>query len=131
MPALSFVADLQDSSWGGRGSPGNHKSPHARRRRSPLLPGKQQRPKQKQRNSWERAGNENTPNHKEAYHETHGERDPPCSGPSFFVSCAFLESCTNCTPRFESLRNTLHETLGPRVRVLFFYYILSYWFHRN
>ncbi|XP_029054693.1 uncharacterized protein LOC114881969 isoform X1 [Osmia bicornis bicornis] len=65
-------AELQDSSWGGRGSPGNHRSPHARRRRSPHLPGRQQRPKQKQRNSWERAGNENSPNRKEAYHETNG-----------------------------------------------------------
>ncbi|XP_015431708.1 PREDICTED: uncharacterized protein LOC107188004 isoform X1 [Dufourea novaeangliae] len=65
-------ADPQDSSWGGRGSPGNHRSPRARRRRSPNLPGKQQRPKQKQRNSWERAGNENSPNRKEAYHETDG-----------------------------------------------------------
>ncbi|CAK9825926.1 Uncharacterized protein KIAA0930 homolog [Anthophora retusa] len=67
-------ADLQDSSWGGRGSPGNHRSPHARRRRSPLLPGRQQRPKQKQRNSRERSRNENdsSPSRKEAYHETHG-----------------------------------------------------------
>ncbi|OAD61227.1 hypothetical protein WN48_00546 [Eufriesea mexicana] len=64
-------ADLQDSSWGGRGSPGNHRSPHVRRRRSPL-PNRQQRPKQKQRNSWECSENENSPNHKEAYHETHG-----------------------------------------------------------
>ncbi|KAF3420344.1 hypothetical protein E2986_00853 [Frieseomelitta varia] len=66
-------ADLQDSSWGGRGSPGNHKSPQVRRRRSPLHPGRQQaRPKQKLRNSWERTENENSPNRKEAYHETHG-----------------------------------------------------------
>ncbi|XP_076175761.1 uncharacterized protein LOC143150974 isoform X3 [Ptiloglossa arizonensis] len=65
-------ADLQDSSWGGRGSPGNRRSPRARRRRSPHLPGRQQRPNQKQRNSWEPAGNENAANLKEAYHETHG-----------------------------------------------------------
>ncbi|XP_016920202.1 uncharacterized protein LOC108002821 isoform X2 [Apis cerana] len=66
-------ADLQDSSWGGRGSPGNHRSPHVRRRRSPHLPARQQRPKHKQRNSWERSENENgTPNHKEAYRDTHG-----------------------------------------------------------
>ncbi|XP_053999839.1 uncharacterized protein LOC128887685 isoform X1 [Hylaeus anthracinus] len=68
-------ADLQDSSWGGRGSPENHKSPRARRRRSPLLPDRQQRPNQKQRNSWEHGGNENSPNRKEAYHETHGLRN--------------------------------------------------------
>ncbi|CAL7936931.1 unnamed protein product [Xylocopa violacea] len=68
-------ADLQDSSWGGRGSPGNHRSPHARRRRSPHLPGRQQSSKQTQRNSWERTGNENSPNRKEAYHETHGLRN--------------------------------------------------------
>ncbi|KOC71321.1 Uncharacterized protein KIAA0930 [Habropoda laboriosa] len=67
-------ADLQDSSWGGRGSPGNHRSPNARRRRDPILPGRQPRPKQKQRNSRERAGNENdsSPSREEAYHETHG-----------------------------------------------------------
>lgn len=85
-PALSFVADLQDSSWGGRGSPGNHRSPQVRRRRSPFLSGRQQRPKQKQRNSWERTENENSSNHKEAYHETHGERAPACSKRLFFVS---------------------------------------------
>ncbi|XP_003393771.1 uncharacterized protein LOC126918316 isoform X1 [Bombus affinis] len=68
-------ADLQDSSWGGRGSPGNHRSPQVRRRRSPFLSGRQQRPKQKQRNSWERTENENSSNHKEAYHETHGLRN--------------------------------------------------------
>ncbi|KAG6803377.1 hypothetical protein HZU73_01296 [Apis mellifera caucasica] len=75
-------ADLQDSSWGGRGSPGNHRSPHVRRRRSPHVPARQQRPKHKQqRNSWERSENENgTSNHKEAYrdhtHEKHGTSAP-------------------------------------------------------
>ncbi|XP_026671314.1 uncharacterized protein LOC108627332 isoform X4 [Ceratina calcarata] len=67
-------ADEQDSSWGGRGSPGNHRSPNARRRRSPHLSGRQHRPKQKQRNSWERTGIDNSVNRKETYHETLGKR---------------------------------------------------------
>ncbi|KAG7198406.1 hypothetical protein KM043_005794 [Ampulex compressa] len=61
-------ADAQDSSWGGRGSPGKRRSPRARRRRSPLLPAR--RTPQKQRNSWDRPGN--SPSRKEGYQETHG-----------------------------------------------------------
>lgn len=80
MPALSFVADVQDSSWGGRGSPGNRRSPRSlRRRRSPLVQQQlQQHPvhnKQRQRNARERSGmNEISPIRKETiYRETHGE----------------------------------------------------------
>lgn len=85
MPALSFVADVQDSSWGGRGSPGKRRSPRSfRRRRSPsarqqqLQQQQQQVPvhnKQRQRNARERSGtNENSPIRKETiYRETHGE----------------------------------------------------------
>ena len=75
MPALSFVADVQDSSWGGRGSPGNRRRPRSlRRRRSPLA--QQQHPvhnKQREHNARERSGmNENSPK-ETIYRETHGE----------------------------------------------------------
>ncbi|XP_011345774.2 uncharacterized protein LOC105284160 isoform X1 [Ooceraea biroi] len=70
-------ADVQDSSWGGRGSPGNRRSPCSlRRRRSPHQA--RQHPvqnKQQLRNATrERSGtNENSPIRKEAiYRETHG-----------------------------------------------------------
>ncbi|EFN85064.1 Uncharacterized protein C22orf9-like protein [Harpegnathos saltator] len=75
-------ADVQDSSWGGRSSPGNRRSPCSlRRRRSPQLSARQQQQQQqqqqqhpvhKQRNARERSGNENSPSRKEIYRETHG-----------------------------------------------------------